>query len=185
MMQEKSQTVALYGGSFDPPHIGHEAVVKAILSSNLVDKIILMPAFLNPFKKSSFAPPKQRLAWLKEIFSSYEKVLISSYEIEQNRSVATLESVEHLLKSYTKIYLVIGADNLASLKEWYKSELLLSKVEVLVASRDGIEVPSEYKTISVDTPVSSTDLRKNLVKKLLPEVVADAIVKYYKEKNER
>ena len=47
-------TIALFGGSFDPPHIGHEAVVKALKDFKEIDKIIIMPTFLNPFKSKFY-----------------------------------------------------------------------------------------------------------------------------------
>ena len=67
------KNIALYGGSFDPPHIGHEAVVKALLDLNYIDKIIIMPTFLNPFKDGSTAPSSLRLDWLKEIYSDFKR----------------------------------------------------------------------------------------------------------------
>ncbi len=96
------ETIALFGGSFDPPHIGHEAIVKALLNIKEIDKIIVMPTFLNPFKSHSHASPELRLRWIKEVFSAYEKVEVSDYEVRQNKSVASILSVKHFLKKYKK-----------------------------------------------------------------------------------
>ena len=74
-------TIALFGGSFDPPHIGHEAVIKALKKFKDIDKIIIMPTFLNPFKSDFYAPSSLRLKWLKEIFNEETNVEISDYEI--------------------------------------------------------------------------------------------------------
>lgn len=179
------ETIALYGGSFDPPHIGHEAVVKALLSLNEIDKVLLMPTFLNPFKKGSFAPADLRLKWLKKMFSDSKRVEVSSYEVDQQQKVPTLQSVEYLLKCYKKIYLVIGADNLKTLKEWYKSEILLSKVSLIVANRDGIEVPDGYLTLDTHIDVSSSNLREKMDTEVLSTKVAESIINYYKDKNEQ
>ena len=92
--------IALFGGSFDPPHAGHAAAVKAILSSLKPDLLIIMPSFLNPFKKSFSAPPQLRLRWCRALWSDTPGVEVSDYEISQNRSVPTIQSVKFLLEKY-------------------------------------------------------------------------------------
>lgn len=92
--------IALFGGSFDPPHAGHDAAVKAILSSLKPDLLIIMPSFLNPFKKSFSAPPQLRLRWCRALWSDAPGVEVSDYEISQNRSVPTIQSVKFLLEKY-------------------------------------------------------------------------------------
>ena len=92
--------IALFGGSFDPPHAGHDAAVKAILSSLKPDLLIIMPSFLNPFKKSFSAPPQLRLRWCRALWSDAPGVEVSDYEISQNVSVPTIQSVKFLLEKY-------------------------------------------------------------------------------------
>ena len=183
-MYKKGQTVALFGGSFDPPHLGHEAVVKALISQSEIDKIVIMPTFLNPFKSSSFAPPEKRLKWLKEIFSTSKDVYIDSFEVEKHEKVPTITTVEYLLKSYDKVYLVIGADNLKDLQKWYKFDELQRIVTFLVASRDEIYVPQEFLKLFVQADISSTSLRRTMNIDKLSAVNAEEIMNYYKEKND-
>ena len=71
------KTIALFGGSFDPPHLGHYSIVHALLEIKEIDEIIVMPTYLNPFKDASFAPAELRLRWLKEIFKEERKVTVS------------------------------------------------------------------------------------------------------------
>lgn len=92
--------IALFGGSFDPPHAGHAAAVKAILSALKPDLLIIMPSFLNPFKKSFSAPPQLRLRWCRALWSDAPHVEVSDYEISQNRPVPTIQSVKFLLEKY-------------------------------------------------------------------------------------
>ena len=92
--------IALFGGSFDPPHAGHDAAVKAILSSLKPDLLVIMPSFLNPFKKSFSAPPQLRLRWCRALWSDAPHVEVSDYEISQNVPVPTIQSVKFLLKKY-------------------------------------------------------------------------------------
>lgn len=178
------RTIALFGGSFDPPHLGHEAIVKALNELSFIDKIIVMPTFLNPFKNSSVASATQRLEWLKEIFASMKKVEVSSFEVQLNARVPTLKTVKHLLKSYKKIYLVIGADNLKSLDKWHGFDELKSKVTFIVATREKIEIPKDFICLEIDEDVSSSELRNKMSIASLSKINAEKIVKYYKEKNE-
>ncbi|MDF1876776.1 nicotinate (nicotinamide) nucleotide adenylyltransferase [Sulfurimonas sp. SAG-AH-194-L11] len=178
------RTVALFGGSFDPPHLGHEAVVKALLNLDEIDKVLIMPTFLNPFKSSSFASPKRRLKWLKEIFSTYKKVVIDSFEVQKNEKVPTITTVKYLLESYDKIYVVIGADNLKDLQKWHKIDELKDLVTFIVALRDKISVPKEFQTLLVQEDISSTSLRETMDKTKLSAVNAEEIMNYYKEKND-
>lgn len=92
--------IALFGGSFDPPHAGHDAAVKAILSALKPDLLVIMPSFLNPFKKSFSAPPQLRLRWCRALWSDAPGVEVSDYEISQNRSVSTIQSVKFLLEKH-------------------------------------------------------------------------------------
>ena len=177
------KTIALFGGSFDPPHLGHKAVVDKILSTLDVDKVIVMPAHLNPFKSKVYASGELRLKWLKEIFSSYKSVEVSDFELTCKRKVPSLETVRHLKETYEKIYLVIGADNLKSLDKWYGYDELKKLVTFVVAARDDVAIPKEYLSLHIDEPVSSTNLREDVKKEFLPACVAGEIEKFYKEKN--
>ena len=177
------KTIALFGGSFDPPHIGHKAIVEALKELDYIDKIIIMPTFLNPFKSSFSAPAELRLQWLQEIFIGSENIEISSYEVNQNRVVTTIETVEYLLKSYKKIFLVIGADNLASLELWNNYDKLKEKVTFLVASRDNIIIDEHFIQLKVDENISSTELREKMNFSKLPQKCAQKITKFYKEIN--
>jgi len=175
------ETIALYGGSFDPPHIGHKAIVEALEKLDYIDKIIIMPTFLNPFKSFFSAPAELRFKWLKEIFKDFKNVKIDRYEVDQNRQVSSIESVKYLLKTYKNVYLVIGADNLSSLKDWDSYQELKSLVTFIVASRDNIIVDKKFIQLNVDEKISSSELRKNINISMLANECAVEIEKYYKE----
>jgi nicotinate-nucleotide adenylyltransferase len=177
------KTVALYGGSFDPPHIGHISVVEALERLPYISKILIMPTYLNPFKRSFYAPPKLRLKWLREIFSSHEKVTVSSFEIDLNKEVPTVETVKYLKKRFSKIYLVIGADNLQSLHKWHAYEELKELVTFIVAKRDNIPVSDEFIQLNITEDISSSQLRQNMDISKIPKTLAKEIANYYKEYN--
>jgi len=155
------KTIALFGGSFDPPHIGHEAIAKAALHFKDVEKVIVMPTYLNPFKSISHNSCEDRFKWLKDTFKDYENIEVSRFEIDQKKKVASIVSVKYLLKRYPKIYLIIGADNLSTLRQWHRYEELKKHVTFLVATRDNIVIPKSYLTLNIDENISSTQIRRN------------------------
>ncbi len=179
------ETIALFGGSFDPPHIGHKAVIESLLELKEIDRVVVMPTFLNPFKSLSHAPSELRLKWLKDIFFNKKNVLVDDYEVSLGRKVATISTVTHLLKKYKKIYLVIGADNLETLREWTRYHELKDLVTFIVATRDDIEIPNNFMTVLVKEEISSSVLRNVMDKTKLPKECANEIAQHYKEKNER
>ncbi|WP_457745366.1 nicotinate (nicotinamide) nucleotide adenylyltransferase [Sulfurimonas sp.] len=177
------KTIALYGGSFDPPHIAHEAIVTALSNLDFLDKIIIMPTYLNPFKENASAPAELRLQWLKDIFSEYARVEVSSYEVDKKEKVPTLSSVKYLLRKYDKLYLVIGADNLQSLHKWYKYDELKESVTFIIVTRDNIAISDDFIQLKIDEDISSSLLRETLDISKLPKKCAKEIAQYYKEHN--
>ena len=177
------ETIALFGGSFDPPHIAHERIVSEALAINDVDKVVVMPTFLNPFKHTSYAPSALRLRWLKQIFASNKKVEVSSFEVNLGKKVPSIESVKHLLKRYKKIYLIIGADNLPSLPTWTDYEELKRLVTFVIATRENITIPKSFLTLKIEEEISSSKLRTNIDELQLSSICSDEIIKFYKENN--
>lgn len=66
--------IALFGGSFDPPHNGHNSVVLEALEKLDIDKLIIMPTYINPFKQSFSADEKQRFLWVKNFGDICQKL---------------------------------------------------------------------------------------------------------------
>ena len=133
--------LALFGGSFDPPHIGHQLIVYEVLKKIDIGKLVVVPTFLNPFKIKSHFSPNDRLELIKELFSNEEKVEVSDFEVLQNRAIPSIETVAYLKQKFNpkKIYFVIGADNLKSLHLWNDFDKLNQLVTFIVISRDGYE----------------------------------------------
>ncbi len=179
---DKKIDIALFGGSFDPPHIGHEQIVKKIINKIKIDKLFIVPTYINPFKEKFYADQNIRYKWLKTIFKNYKKVSILDYETKQNRAVATIETVKYLKKLYNikNFYLIIGADNLKDLHKWKNFNQLNKLVTFIVATRNNIKVPKNLINLKISANISSTKLRETLDKRYLPTSVSDEIIKYYK-----
>ena len=157
--------IALFGGSFDPPHAGHDAAMKAILSSLKPDLLIIMPSFLNPFKKSFSAPPQLRLRWCRALWSDAPGVEVSDYEISQNRPVPTIQSVKFLLEKYGANG-KIAAETTASASETQSAD----KISSAASSRASGAVMSEVSNPAKDK-ISSTSKIQNAARNEISNAV--------------
>lgn len=173
--------LAFFGGSFDPPHLGHDSIVKMALDSLEIDKLIIMPTYISPFKAEFSAPPELRLSWANRIWGDLPKVEISEFEIAQNRPVPTIESVLHLYDIYKieKFYLLIGADHLATLDKWHDFKLLSSLVHFIVAERDQIRIPNELQKLNIHIDISSSRIRSEPTQNQIPAEIKEEVIKFY------
>ncbi len=174
--------IAIFGGSFDPPHKGHIAIVQKALAMLDIDYLFVVPAYRNPFKSHFNAPPNLRLRWLRKIFLTQKRVIVSDYEIQRGKPTYTLQTLQYLRKKYApkKIYLIIGSDNLKSLHLWYQYKRLRKLAEFVVVTRRGYKVPKRYKKIVLDIPISSTQLRKKPQRRYLFAPLARQIIGFYR-----
>jgi len=173
--------IAIFGGTFDPPHAGHVAVVKKALQALPIETLYVVPAFVNPFKSGTHAPAELRMQWLERIFENEAKVKVSDFEIAQGRPVPTIETVQHFRQSDPSVYLIIGSDNLDTLSKWHNFEMLDSLVTWVVATRKGHHHGGMLRSLDVDVDISSTELRALEKTHLIPDAVRDEIENYYKE----
>ena len=168
LFKNTKESVALFGGSFDPPHIGHKKVVLEALNVLKIDTVIVVPTFLNPFKTGSYFNTEQRLKMTKEMFEEFSDVKISDFEINEGKATPTVKSLAHFQKEYEVKYLIIGADNLASIDKWYNFKSINEQITWVVATRRGYSVDTSklraYKILEIDADISSTQIRKNIVK---------------------
>ncbi|MBL0686741.1 MAG: nicotinate (nicotinamide) nucleotide adenylyltransferase [Sulfurospirillum sp.] len=178
--------IAIFGGSFDPPHAGHQKIVEEILNSLQIEKLFIVPAYLNPFKTQTSAPSKLRLKWLKKLFTC-KTIEVLDFEVNSRVSSATIVTIEYLKTLYNieKIYLIVGADNLEFLKTWHRYEELEKMVEFVVASRDKIALPEELKKLSINVKISSSKLRSNMNTTFIPNEIKEDIEEFYKGNHEK
>ncbi len=177
---QKQIEVAVFGGSFDPPHIGHVKIVEKAFDALHVDMVFIVPTYLNPFKKEFVAPPNMRLKWLKKLFSS-KNIEVLDFEIKQKRAVSTFETIKYLKKLYDleKIYLIVGADNFATLESWHRYSELKEMVEFVVASRDETILPKELKKLPINVKISSSKLRSDMDTTFIPHKIKKEIEEFY------
>lgn len=163
MVKQEKPTIAIFGGSFDPPHLGHQRIVQEAVKNLDIDKLFIVPSYLNPFKASSLASASKRLEWCHTLFDTQEKVVVDDYEIQQGKSIFTSKSVKHFSIAYNVKYLIIGSDNLSTLTKWHEFEWLNTHIIWVIVTREGhpLEVHElkQWKVLTLHTPISSTQIR--------------------------
>jgi nicotinate-nucleotide adenylyltransferase len=180
---KQNVTYAIFGGSFDPPHLGHKEIIKKSLE--IADYIIVVPTFLNPFKSSFSVEPKKRLKWVKKSFD-FKNILVSSFEIEQKRAVYTIETFNELSKSYPIKYIIIGADNLKNIQKWKSFEALNSKITWIVATRSSEHLDTSklnsFRIVNVSIDVSSSEIRSGKKLDYIDKNIKNEVINEYRVK---
>jgi len=178
--------IAIFGGSFDPPHIGHQTIVKRAIKKLDIDLLIVVPAFLNPLKVKSFLDAKTRFKLLKKLFSKLDKVKVSKFEIKRQRAVYSIETIQYIKNRYkpSKIYLIIGADNYKTFHLWDRYEQIKELVTLVVVTRDGYkyEISDDVKRLKVNIKISSTELRNTFKISYIPKRIRDKVKKIWKKR---
>lgn len=166
--------IAIFGGSFDPVHIAHKAIIETSLKQLDIDKLIIIPTYLNPFKKDFLFEPITRYNLLKKVFKDNPKIEVSDFEINQKKLSYTYETIRYIKKLYnpSKLFFIIGEDNLKSLHRWHNIDELKENLEFVVAKRSSYNSEKiEYKTLDINIDISSTILRKDLNLDYVPKEI--------------
>ena len=189
--------VALYGGAFDPIHVGHLFVISSLLNSDLIDEVWILPSGDRPDKKYT-AKADDRLQMVqdavKESFREEEHVSVRDYHCG-NLGVgpSTLELVEYCRKTYPKnhFFVGIGRELVRDLPSWFKPERLKKEVDFLAVDRGGQrDIPSsDFKVThiknqsKVSLTVSSSAVRLLLNRnKSVAGLLSPAVQGYIKDK---
>jgi len=164
LVNHQKPTIAIFGGSFDPPHKGHQLIVEKAIENLQIDKLLIVPAYLNPFKTSSLADAPTRLSWCHILFDPIDGVEVDDYEIKEGKSTVTSQSVKHFNQKYNVKYLIIGSDNLSTLTKWHAFEWLNDTVTWVIATRDDHHLDTnalkQWEILPIEAPISSTQIRE-------------------------
>ncbi|MBD3791147.1 MAG: nicotinate (nicotinamide) nucleotide adenylyltransferase [Campylobacterales bacterium] len=186
MGKKTRESIAIFGGSFDPPHKGHQLIVSNAVAILDIDRLVIVPAYLNPFKQNSLAPAKLRLQWCQTLFDPLEKVSVSDYEIVQGKSIYTADTVKHFQRMYDVKYLIIGSDNLASLTKWHQYEWLNQQVIWVVATRRDSSFDTsmlrKWIKIELDEAISSTHIRSTQQLDGIDQRIIDSVKQVFTQK---
>tara|TARA_B100000575_G_scaffold282498_1_gene274261 strand:+ start:222 stop:800 length:579 start_codon:yes stop_codon:yes gene_type:complete len=137
--------ICIFGGTFDPPHIGHLLVAQTVCEEEKFDKILFMPANKPPHK-NNITRVEDRLAMLRFAIEGNPNFQISDMEIKRGGVSYTIDTLKDMKSSVLKeeddLFYLIGSDSLLELSQWKEPEEILKNCNVVVAIRPGFR-PSD------------------------------------------
>jgi len=141
MRNNPKKQIGLFGGSFDPPHCGHVALVQAGLAMGL-DSVWVIPARPVHRELSGLADAGTRFAWVQQIFADLPRVQVMDWEIQRQHPTASIETLEQFHDRYpdTVPWLMLGADAWAGLPDWRTYPAHRDLCNIAVFARRGIAV---------------------------------------------
>jgi nicotinate-nucleotide adenylyltransferase len=183
--------IALFGGRFDPPHIGHFLIVQQILDLRPdIEKVLFIPAF-NHSWNPIVASPKDRLAMLK--LGINKKMEVSDIEIKRGGISYSIDTIKEVKKmTDAELFWIIGSDNVKDFRRWknYKEILKLAKILVFPRNKHTVEekLPQGFEEIHspalATIDISSNSVRQKLKnKKSVKYFVPENIEKYIRDNN--
>lgn len=175
------EKIAVYGGSFDPPHNGHKLLAENLSRFCGADRVIVIPAAVSPFKSGGSASGEHRLNMCKLLFDA-PLFQVSDIEIKRGGKSYTIDTLTEIKKLYpdAQLYLFMGDDMLLSFNKWYKFDEILKLCKIVAACRtqkqDKLTLMEEYACEFLGGEsnvllcpyepfeISSTKVRENLKK---------------------
>lgn len=164
-----SERLGVFGGTFDPPHIGHLAAAEVARYALDLDRVLFVVANV-PWQKVSEQPvsaASDRLALVRAAVEDLEGCEVSSLEIDKGGESATAETLVELAGDGRELFLIVGSDLAGSLDTWRHPEVIRSLATVAVVARLGSPGPGvpppRWRWIAVEGPgieVSSTHVRR-------------------------
>ena len=166
--------IGIFGGSFNPVHIGHLMLASYMQQFEGFDEVWLMLSPLNPLKAnpSELIPDLTRLKMLEIAVAGVTGLKVSDIELSMPRPSYTINTLRYLAKRYPRhsFRLIIGADNWKIFSQWRDSEKIIEEFGVTVYPRPGYTIPTIYDD-NVDVvssaplaEISSTFLRKAIAR---------------------
>lgn len=165
----RAQRLGVFGGTFDPPHVGHLVTAVNIRHALRLDRVLLVVANV-PWQKAErrrISAPEDRLAMVEAAVAEVEGLAASSEEIRRggpSYSADTLAAL-HREDPSRELFLVLGSDAAAGLASWDHADRLQELASIVVVDRPGdrsAALPAGFRGVRVEVPrleVSSTDLR--------------------------
>ena len=192
-MAQKLKRIGVFGGSFDPPHIGHLVIAEMARRALKLDAVYLVPAYQPPHKEGSHASTAHdRLAMTKLSVQGNGKLKVSDLELRRKGISYTVDTVRAFRKRFpsSELFLIIGSDSLRQFHSWKSPAEILAEVSLIVYRR-----PRSGRTNSrlssrnvsfVKGPlmeISSSDIRNRIQRgKSIRYLVRDNVLKYIEKK---
>ena len=195
------ERIGIYGGTFNPPHIGHIRAAGYAVQSLSLSKLLMIPSCISPHKRlpEDSPTPEQRMEMLKLAVGDNDKIEISDLELRRGSTSYTYETVEEVRKLYpnAEILLFMGTDMFLSFDSWKNPDQILQNAALAVFYRgDPGEISkirekkaffeekgaAVYLAENPVTDISSTDLRRMLVFSCAESFLCPGVGAYIRQK---
>lgn len=140
--------IGIIGGSFDPPHLGHQLLAMTALATKKLDQILIIPCAFHPIK-TCLSKFEHRIAMCKLAFSHFRNVSISEIEEELPRPNYTFQTLELIHRIYPKkkIFLIIGSDLACNMNDWKKIDRIKQLATFLIFDRQNLYPQAKSRLI--------------------------------------
>lgn len=172
--------IGLFGGSFDPPHIGHLHVAEAAKQQLDLDELRFVVA-ARPWMKSTVVDPAHRLAMTQLLVQDLDGVTVDDSELRRDGPTYTVDTLEavHAQEPDAELVFLLGVDTAAQLDAWHRIDDALALASFVALTRPGYQAPDDLRVPVIAVPernVSSQEIRQRLengddVGRLVPDAV--------------
>ncbi|MGH9949373.1 MAG: nicotinate-nucleotide adenylyltransferase [Pyrinomonadaceae bacterium] len=141
--------VAVFGGTFDPVHVGHLTIARRLVEIFNLDRFVFLPAFHAPHKPNSNPTSAfHRFSMLSIATENDAKIFVSTHEIEKQEPRYTIDTLGELIKEYgdSRLFFVMGADSWMEIKTWRRWEEILILTDHIVVTRPGVNIGFDHVT---------------------------------------
>ena len=178
--------IGLFGGTFDPPHVGHLVTAVNVRYALGLDSVVLMVAN-SPWQKDGtrpISPAADRLAMVEAAVADVEGLIAGDAEIRRGGPSFTADTLQGMARCYpdAELYTIVGDDAAAGLTTWQRYDEVVALSHLVVVDRPGeqVQLPAGFDWLRVEVPrleVSSTDLRARVLDgRPLDYLVTDSVL---------
>ncbi|MCH7225569.1 nicotinate (nicotinamide) nucleotide adenylyltransferase [Haloferula sp. A504] len=180
------QSIALFGGSFDPVHLGHLEIARRSVEATGLDQVRFLPCRQSPHKKAApGASDQDRLRMLEIAVADLPWAVVDDFDLRSPAPSYSVRTVLHMRQEFpdARLFWIVGLDQWLALPQWRDPEILAAHLEFLVFSREGVPVPRpgwRMQRVAGDHPASATRIREALrqgdeIPPWLPQGVLDYV----------
>lgn len=160
--------LGVFGGTFDPPHVGHLIAAQDALITLDLDRVLFVPARTPPHKQhKSVTPAPVRLRMLVEATAGDERFEVSDIELRREGPSYTVDTLRALRSAHpqSELYLLLGVDQVREFGTWREPQTILQLAHLAMLARGGVEEVPSTDIVVQCVPVTRVDISSTMIRK--------------------